>query len=62
MTSGTLAGLIISDQILGRHNPYTDVRLGPQFCMDLYFPAFFSILAASQWVCTAPREFQREVC
>ena len=27
MTAGTLAGMIIPDQILGRQNPFTDVRL-----------------------------------
>jgi len=29
ITGGTLAGLIISDQILGRSNPYTDVSHSP---------------------------------
>ena len=27
MTQGTLAGMIISDQIIGRQNPFTDVSL-----------------------------------
>ena len=61
MTQGTLAGMIISDQILGRQNPFTDVSLPmlphPTFiCGDAIFDAIGYMLSRSySSVCVAPK-------